>query len=251
MDVDEPANGLASRFSMEGVRSLGNVFSYATSKWALGCIIVAVVLNRTYVYASTRRNLILPWKVRLLLRIIPIILLVVQSRSLLQSIQCQTSPDFSMLRWGNASKHSELLFTQDGGFLHDLSSTLMFGATDKDSCLAVGMISPEYDEEVVKMTPSGKAPSAELTGSLSRLWPLFKTFCFSQFVETLSCAVQGRQVAGETGMTLFEHSLAFAEADAAIGNQLGLGPFGTTKGMQWSTNSNFTAEALRLPSPAQ
>jgi hypothetical protein len=47
----------------------------------------------------------------------------------------------------------------------------------------------------------------DLTGSLSRLWPLFETLCFSQFVETISCAVQGRQVAAETGMTLFEHSL--------------------------------------------
>jgi hypothetical protein len=44
-------------------------------------------------------------------------------------------------------------------------------------------------------------------------------------MEVLSCAVQGRPVAAETGMTLFEHSLAFAEADAAIGNQLGWGLF--------------------------
>lgn len=242
VDVDEPT-GLASRFSMEGVRSLGNVFSYATSKWALGCIIVAVVLNRTYVYASTRRNLVLPWKIRALMRFVPILLLAYQARGLLQSIQCQTSPDFALMRWGNASKHSELLFTQDGGFLHDFSSTLLLGASDEQSCLAVQMIAPRALQDEEKSVDSPQ--KVELLGSLPLLWPLFKTFCFSQFIETISCAVQGRQVAGETGMTLFEHSLAFAEAEAAIGNQLGFGTFGNTKNAQvWSNTTEATRIAI-------
>lgn len=241
--MEDPSGGLSSRFTMEGARSLGNVFSYATSKWALACIVVAVVLNRTFVYGSTRRNLVLPWTVRVTLRIVPILLLLAQCRSMLQSIQCQTSPDFGMLRWGNATKTSELMFTQNGGFLHELSSTLLLGASDMNSCLAIQMIEPDFDEEIAKTTPNGEMPDVELTGSLSLLWPLFKTFCFSQFVETLSCAVQGRQVAGETGMTIFEHSLAFAEADAAMGNRLGFGPFGTVKG-QWTNSSS--AEATKI-----
>ncbi|OWP02222.1 hypothetical protein B2J93_5609 [Marssonina coronariae] len=236
VDAESPS-GLTSRFTIEGVRSLGNVFSYATSKWAFGCIVVAIVLNRTGVYGSTRRNLVLGWKVRALVRLLPIMMLLVQCRSILQSIQCQTSPDFSMLRWGNASKASELMFTQNGGFLHEMSSTLLFGASDYKSCLAIGMIEPNFDEEIAKATPDGKKPRTDVTGSLSLLWPLFKTFSFSQFIETLSCAVAGRPVSGETGMTLFEHSLAFAEAEAAIGNQLGLGPFGTIK----DSRSNSTA----------
>ncbi|KAH7355268.1 ubiquitin-protein ligase-like protein [Rhexocercosporidium sp. MPI-PUGE-AT-0058] len=242
VEMEETAGGLTNRFTMESVRSLGNVFSYATSKWALGCIVVAVVLNRTFVYASTRRNLVLPWKIRFLIRLLPIVLLLAQCRSMLQSIQCQTSPDFALMRWGNASRSSDLMFTQNGGYLHELSSALLFGASDEASCMAVGMIEPEFDEEIAKTTPSGEMPKTELTGSLSLLWPLFKTFCFSQFVETLSCAVAGRPVAGETGMTLFEHSLAFAEADAAIGNQLGFGPFGTIK----DGNSTSTAEATKI-----
>lgn len=229
VDVDRQADGIAARFSIEGARSLGSVFSYATSKWAVCCIVMAIVLNRTYIYASTRRNLTLPWKVRLALRLVPIALLVVQARWLLQSIQCQTSPDFAMLRWGNASKSSELMFTQNGGLLHTLSSQLLLGAEDADSCIAVQMIPPYYDEEIAKASPSGKMPPPELSGSLSLLWPLFKTFSLSQLIETISCAVQGRQVAAENGMTLFEHSLAFAEADAAIGQQLGWGSFGGTR----------------------
>lgn len=229
LDVNEQAGGIASRFSIEGARSLGSVFSYATSKWALCCIMMAVVLNRTHIYASTRRSLNLPWKIRLLIRSIPIVLLIVQARRFLQSIQCQTSPDFSMLRWGNASKSSDLMFTQKGGVLHIISSTLLFGAEDEESCLAVRMIPQPIDGNVLKSTSHGQLPSSELTGSLSLLWPLFKIFSFSQLVETISCAVQGRQVAAETGMTLFEHSLAFAEAEAAIGQQLGWGSFGGTK----------------------
>ncbi|KAL2070346.1 hypothetical protein VTL71DRAFT_13372 [Oculimacula yallundae] len=242
VDMDEQAGGLTNRFTMEGVRSLGNVFGYATSKWALGCIVVAVVLNRTFVYASTRRNLVLPWKIRFLIRLMPIVLLLVQCRSMLWSIQCQTSPDFALMRWGNASRTSELMFTQNGGYLHEISSALLFGASDEASCVAVGMVEPEFDEEIAKESPNGEMPKTELTGSLSLLWPLFKTFCFSQFVETLSCAVAGRPVAGETGMTIFEHSLAFAEADAAIGNQLGFGPFGTMA----NGNSSSTAEATKI-----
>jgi len=224
VEIDDQTGGLASRFSLEGARSLGTVFSYATSKWALCCIVMAIVLNRTMIYASTRRNLTLPWKVRFALRLVPILLLMAQARSFLQSIQCQTSPDFSILRWNNASKTSDLMFTQNGGLLHTLSSTLLFGANDEDSCLAVRMIPPTVNE-----SNTTESPTPELTGSLSLLWPLFKTFSFSQLVETLSCAVQGRQVAAETGMTLFEHSLAFAEAEGNIGQQLGWGSFGGTK----------------------
>ncbi|KAH8808902.1 ubiquitin-protein ligase-like protein [Xylogone sp. PMI_703] len=234
IDVDEQVAGLASRFTIEGARGLGSVFSYATSKWALCCIVMAVILNRTHIYASTRRNLSLPWKVRFAIRILPIALLAIQARWLLQSIQCQTSPDFSVLRWGNASKSSELMFTQNGGLLHTFSSTLLLGASDKDSCLAVHMIPPDDDDddEIIDEVDSAsisKPLIPDLSGSLSLLWPLFKTFCASQFIETLSCAVQGRPVATETGMTLFEHSLAFAEADSAVGAQLGWGTFGGTK----------------------
>lgn len=242
VDVDPGSH--VSRFSMEGVRSLGNVFSYATSKWALGCIIVAVVLNRTYVYASTRRNLTLPWKIRLALRAIPIVLLVLQCRSMLQSIQCQTSPDFGMLRWGNATKKSELMFTQDGGFLHELSSMLLFGASDEASCLAVKMIEPTELEDPATESAEEKQGPADLQGSLSLLWPTFKLFCFSQFTETISCAVQGRQVAAEVGMSLFEHSLAFAEAEGQITNQLGFGAFGHTKN-GW-TSSNSSSEGTKI-----
>jgi hypothetical protein len=216
--VAQNPNAFVSRFSLEGAKGLGGVFSYATSKWALCCVAMALIFNRTHIFAATRRRLRLRWHVRLLLRAVPVILLLLQARGLLQSIQCQTSPDFSELRWGNASKSSDLMFAQPNPVLNRISSSLLFGASDEESCWSAKMVAWDDREQ------------PELVGSLSRLWPLFGTYCLSQFMEVLSCAVQGRPVAAETGMTLFEHSLAFAEADAAISNQLGWGLFTNNTG---------------------
>ncbi len=150
---------------MEGAKGLGACSSYATSKWALCCIAMAVVFNRTHIFAATRRRLRLRWQVRLAFRVAPLLLLLIQARALLRSIQCQTSPDFSEMRWGNASKSSDLMFSQSNDFLHGLSSTLLFGAADIESCQAVRMVPWDTEEQ------------PELRGSLSRLWPLFGTFC--------------------------------------------------------------------------
>lgn len=141
-----------------------------------------------------------------------------------------------MIRWGNSSKTSELMFTQDGGVLHSISSALLFGDSDESSCLAINMVPPDDD---------AMDSPLELTGSLSRLWPLFQTLCFSQFVETLSCALQGRQIAAETGMTLFEHSLAFAEAEAAVSSTLGWGPFGDKRSTTGSADDRLVELSIK------
>jgi hypothetical protein len=87
-------------------------------------------------------------------------------------------------------------------------------------------------------------PPHELRGSLSTLWPLFGSFCLSHFFETLSCAIQGRPIAAETGMTLFEQSLAFAEADAAVSNQLGWGTFSSAQPTEAMPSKMGTSIAL-------
>lgn len=230
---DSEAASQNTRISLDGARGLGSVFGYATSKWALCCFLMAFILNRTLIFAATRRRPRLRWPTRLLLRFLPILLLVMQARQLLQSIQCQTSADFSELRWGNATKRSDLMFSYPNQFLNSLSSAFLFAATDSQSCLAVNMI------------PSAQSESArDLTGSLSLLWPLFGTFCLSQFLETVSCAVQGRIVSPETGMTLFEQSLAFAEADSAVGNQLGWGIFSKPRPADASSSAVGSAIAM-------
>lgn len=120
------------------------------------------------------------------------------------------------MRYGDDGKHRHLDFSGDGGFLYNLSTILLLWQSDRDSCLAVSM---------VRLNET--SPSA--VGSLSLLWPLFKSLCLSQFVETLSAAVQGHTIRTETGMSIYEHSLAFAESEAMISNQLGLSPWGLPK----------------------
>lgn len=140
-------------------------------------------------------------------------------------MRCQTSSDFSILKYGNAGTHGRLDFADDGGFLYHLSSTLLFWQADEDSCRAVGLI------------PTSPGTSHQ-QGSLALLWPLFQSLCLSQFIETLSCAIQGHHVFTETGMSLFEHSLAFAEAEAMISNHLGLSPFGSPTGGRSTTSGD-------------
>ncbi|KAL5349267.1 hypothetical protein ACLOAV_005555 [Pseudogymnoascus australis] len=223
--MNDPANlgpSLTTKISLESGRSFGNMVAYATSRWSLGCFLMAIIVNRTQVYASTRRPLSLGFRTRLALRVLPIILLAIQARWLLQSIQCQTSPNFGMLSLRR-------------GFMP---------CCENDPPIEEDQADPQIPNSLPK-----------LSGSLGSLWPLFQTLCVSQFVETLSCAVQGRHVASETGMTLFEHSLAFAEADAAISSSLGWGPFGGTPSKKnldshaktFSDTSNNSGTSSRFP----
>ncbi|KAI2641213.1 hypothetical protein GGS21DRAFT_362914 [Xylaria nigripes] len=237
LEDGQDSAALMSSFTMEhGAKGLGSVFSYATSKWALSCIIMAIILNRTHIFAASRRRIRLIWPIRLFLRAVPILLLAHQSPQLLRAIQCQTSPDFAEMRWGNASKSSDLMFAEPNGYLHGLSSTLLFGTNDYDSCRAINMI-PANSQEF----------SNELRGSLSQLWPLFQIVSLSYFLETVSCALQGRHVAMTTSISLFEQSLAFAEADVAIGNQLGWGVFstGNTSSVSFERASNANVAISR------
>ncbi|POS85790.1 hypothetical protein EPUL_003391, partial [Erysiphe pulchra] len=228
IDKQRQATGSSTILAMEGARTVGNIFNYATSRWALGCIITAVILNRTNVYARTRWNLQLSWKVRFLLRITPIILLAVQCREILQSLHCQTSPEYTSLRWGNASMQPDVKFNQSGKFLYKMSSIFLLGANEKKSCQNMNMIPSEYNPEITKLDSEIETIPVDVKGSLSALWPLFKTFAFSQFVETVSCAVLGRQMVTEYGLSLFELSLAFTEAEAIALNKSNVGELKTS-----------------------
>ncbi|CAD6564014.1 MAG: hypothetical protein ASARMPRED_002644 [Alectoria sarmentosa] len=185
----------------------------------------AIILNRTQIYASARRHINLSWPVRLAIRLMPVIMFLSHTLSLLQAMRCQTSPKYSSLRYGKPDKHLDLDFSGDGGIIYWISSILLFWESDVSSCLAVDMI------------PS-RSEVWDRSGSLSLLWPIFQSLCLGQFVETLSCAVQGRQLMTETGMSIFEHSLAFAEAEAMISNQLGLSLWSAHKASKPNSNSS-------------
>ncbi|KAL2011004.1 hypothetical protein VTN00DRAFT_3722 [Thermoascus crustaceus] len=216
------------------MRRFSGFFSYMTSRWSLACFSVALVLNRVTIYASTRRHLNLRWDRRLALRIIPILLFASQILILLRAIRCQTSPDYSTFRYGKPGKRLALDYAGEGGFLYTLSSTLLPWETDEQSCSAVNMA----------RTANG---SGIPYGSFALLWPVFMCLCLSHFVETLSCALQGRTVVTEAGMSIFEHSLAFAEAETMISQSVGLGLFGLSKSSASKDDSPLTAGGSASP----
>ncbi|KAJ5348916.1 uncharacterized protein MYU51_007253 [Penicillium brevicompactum] len=223
--ADMAGSGLADVAEQEGsyyfaeflvaIKKLGGFFGYLTSVWSFACLLEALILNRITIYASTRRHLRLGWERRAALRLVPILLFAYQIVSLLRGIRCQTSPSFSTMRYGYPGKQLIFDYSSDGGALYSLSSRFLGWESEEQSCSAV------------KMT---RTSDSELPyGSFSLLWPTFMMLCLSHFIETLSCALQGRQVMTETGMSIFEHSLAFAEAESMIGKSIGLGMFGLPK----------------------
>ncbi|WPH04527.1 Hypothetical protein R9X50_00741900 [Acrodontium crateriforme] len=209
------------------MKNLGGVFSYLTSRWALATFAAAIILNRTQFYASSREPLRMRFLVRLAIYAIPILTFVIQGMYILQAMKCQTSPDYSSMRYGDPLKRLSIDFAGEGGFLYNLSSTLLFWQDDTTSCAAGQMSYTSVNDK------------SELRGSMSLLFQFFLTLCMSQMFESIFCALQGKTPMPETGMTIFEHSLAFAECEAMISSALGFGFFGFPKSdVKDSTGAN-------------
>ena len=192
------------------------------------------MLNRVNVYASSRQRIFLTWEKRLALRIIPILLFLSQIRQLLQAIRCQTSPDYSQFRYGTPGMNTMLDWNAPGSWLFTLSSALLHGSSDQDACVAVGISRP---------SSGARAPY----GSFSLLWPTFIRMCLSQLIETISCSLQQLPIMTETGMSVFEHSLAFAEAETMLYSALGLGFLGSSKSS--TPSSTVTASRTTIAEP--
>ncbi|KAF8543081.1 hypothetical protein BDD12DRAFT_875285 [Trichophaea hybrida] len=193
-----------------GMRSVGSVFAYVTSKWVVLCLFMTVLLNRTLIYASLRRPIRLPFKTRLLMRIVPVAMLAYQIFNMLLAMRCQTSKIFQGERTGGAA--------WGGGdfFFHAVGKAGSFWLDDRAVCESIGMIPDSDWIDRASSLEDPENPEIEILppkGSLGILWPLYKTLSFSQFVETFTCSLISR-VPSENGMTLLEHSLAFAEAEA-------------------------------------
>ncbi|KIW20955.1 hypothetical protein PV08_01534 [Exophiala spinifera] len=226
----------AEAFQASTFKSYWGMLHYITSRWAFTCFAMALILNRIGVYGASRQRIYLDWPKRLALRIVPILLFISQIHQLLQAIRCQTSPDFSLYRHGDNNKYSLLDWSKDGGALHTLSSAILFGSTDASACAAVGLSRP---------SPDVRAPR----GSFSLLWPSFLRLSLSHIVESLSCSLQQIPAMTEVGMTVFEHSLAFAEAETALAHTLGLGLFGSSKSSD-ASSSNITMSSSEPTIPA-
>ncbi|RYO68687.1 hypothetical protein AA0116_g1526 [Alternaria tenuissima] len=188
----------------QALRNVAAWFSYITSKWAIATFAIAIILNRTHFYGNSRVPLSFDrLYLRFALYIMPLVLFLYQAQSILRAIRCQTSPGWSTMQYGADERQLDTDFGGEGGYLWQVASAVLFWETTEDSCRAANML---------PMDPSGTRSS----GSLALLWPMFVTLGFGQFVDTLACALQGRRPIQEVGMTIFEHSLAFAEAEAVV-----------------------------------
>jgi hypothetical protein len=224
---------IAEAFQASTFKSYWGMLQYLTSRWAFTCFALALLLNRVNVYGASRQRIFLSWNKRLALRLIPIMLLVPQIYHLLCAMRCQTSPDYSLYRHGDNSRFSTLDWATDGGPLHTLSASILFSQTDAQACAAVGMSRPE---------PDVRAPS----GSFSLLWPTFLRLALTHLVESLSCSLQQIPLMTEVGMSVFEHSLAFAEAESMITSTISL----LAKEARRASDNSTTAEAAMATTTA-
>lgn len=148
-------------------RHIGSVISYLISPFALLCMAMAIILNRTVVFATTRRPTALSLSYRVLLRLVAVFVLAKQTIPLFQALECATGSNEDMV----AVYLRKLLSKLGGGFV--------------------------------------KCPNPPI------LWDLYRSICIGHFIETFSSVIQGRVPYSETGMTLFEYSVAFQEVQSS------------------------------------
>ncbi|KAK6453848.1 uncharacterized protein RJT20DRAFT_131293 [Scheffersomyces xylosifermentans] len=181
---------------------LGGISTYCCSIYGLSCLVMALVLNRTLVMASTntsrnQQNIINrnrgvianPQSADLLkrlsiisLRIGVIMLLVYNCFNVLVALNL-------LGHIGIAGDHVPWFYSliPDRYFRYD----------------------PDYFHNNKYMrTPKTQV----LIGPTSDMyWPIFLNFCLSSFTETFIASIQGKKPYTESGITIFEHSLAFQE----------------------------------------
>lgn len=190
-------------FEAGSSKSYWGMLHYLTSRWSFVCLSMALVMNRISIYGTSRNPIYLSWHKRFALRLIPIMLLLAQIHHLLRAVHCQTSPNFSLYRHGDNDIYTILDWSSDGGALHSMSRVLLLGESDAKSCSILGFERSNHD---------GRAKR----GSFALLWPTFLRLSMSHVVESLSCSLQRAQVMTEVGISVFEHSLAFSEAETQI-----------------------------------
>ncbi|CAM9011698.1 unnamed protein product [Wickerhamomyces anomalus] len=130
-------------------------FGYLVSPYAGACMTMAIILNRTVVFASSRRN------INRLSTVPKIALRIISMAVLIKAL------------W--------------------------------DIFMQFTVITPDV-RRFVGAFVSGEAPEVNIF-----LWRIFISLCISQFIETFVSITSNQSALNDTGLTLFEHSLAFQE----------------------------------------
>lgn len=164
-------------------RNLGKIASYVLSHFAVACIAMAVILNRTAVFAATRRPQPLPFATRVILHGLVVGALFFEIKPLVAGIiynNCITITNFCM-----KNSHPTLFN--------------MFGSI-----------------------ASWVGPRRVGPADPSLLWWVYLSICFAHFIETFCGSLEGRPITTETGLTLFEYSVIFQESQlsADLSNEI-------------------------------
>ncbi|WLF78835.1 hypothetical protein PVL30_002579 [Lodderomyces elongisporus] len=188
---------------------VGAVSKYCCSIYGLSCLVMALVLNRTLVMASTnsihnqqlainQRRQRMPNN-RLVALYKPAAFLknafIVSMRiGVVAILACQL---YNILIVLKLNEHLGLAQGSNIPWLYKLIPEKWF---------ETGVLA--FESSKYLHTPSKQV----MIGPTSDMyWPIFKAFCLSSFIETFISSVQGTKACSESGITIFEHSLAFQE----------------------------------------
>ena len=199
--LSEMNNNTWSRF--------GAITFYCCSVYGLACLVMALILNRTLVMASTNsihnqqmainrqrqisgnRGLIDAYKLAATLKKLSILSFRV---GIVLVLLYQI---YNILVVLKLNQHLGLANSSNIKWLYNLIPEALF----------------TYSPEQFAKTKYMKTPEKQvMIGPTSDMyWPIFLTFCFLAFIETFIACIQGRKPFTESGITIFEHSLAFQE----------------------------------------
>ncbi|CDK28693.1 unnamed protein product [Kuraishia capsulata CBS 1993] len=158
-----------------------SMVSYCVSPYAAMCMSTAMVLNRILVFASSRRNRKLPLVSIVVLRVLALFILFKGSYGVISCIKSYT--------------HSHLVFRLIPDY-YQFDVKTFFQKTFLN--MSYGTASWE---------DKGPTPTV--------LKPFYLSLCLSQIIETFIAIASGNDPSVESGITLFEYSLAFQEVQTS------------------------------------
>lgn len=187
----------------------GGITTYCCSIYGISCLAMALVLNRTLVMASTNSS-------RHQQHAISGSRGLVHSTSLTDILRAFSMIGFKAFAIG-------LLLYNGYNILVALNLYyqigLMLGGTLPwfTKFIPSGLF--EYDPDFFSPNKYMATPKNQvMIGPTSDMyWPVFLGFCFLLFIETFASVIHGKQPYTESGITIFEHSLAFQEVSSRGG----------------------------------
>lgn len=175
------------------------LFQYSTSIYGVTCLFMALLLNRTMIMASTNANQTQRDDINrsrglgtagALARTIKKVSTVFFR---LMAISVLVYNIYTVLVALNL--HGHIAVSGDLPFFYKLIPDKYFAYSPKFFSFDRYMATPKRSVMI--------GPSSDM------YWPIFLSYCLLTFVETFISSIEGKRIMTETGITIFEHSLAF------------------------------------------